>query len=161
LHREWGYILYTNLSVQSTLLEGFTANGSLGYRSAAGYSFDHSYTSHAHGWSTGPTFALTAHVVGIQLTSALGATWSVVPVLSGLSAAEGGFETSLGWFGAKWSVDSDSDELTITIETPDGTNGTVIIPGSGTMTVDGEETDNQGPVMLTGGNHTVIRKMSA
>ena len=31
LHREWGYILYTNLSVKSTLLEGFTANGSLSY----------------------------------------------------------------------------------------------------------------------------------
>ena len=31
LHREWGYMLYTNLSVQSTLLEGFTANGSIGY----------------------------------------------------------------------------------------------------------------------------------
>ena len=30
LRREWGYMLYTNLSVQSTLLEGFTANGSLG-----------------------------------------------------------------------------------------------------------------------------------
>lgn len=31
LRREWGYMLYTNLSVQSTLLEGFTANGSLSY----------------------------------------------------------------------------------------------------------------------------------
>ncbi|THG99300.1 hypothetical protein EW145_g7294 [Phellinidium pouzarii] len=29
LRREWGYMLYTNLSVHSTLLEGFTANGSL------------------------------------------------------------------------------------------------------------------------------------
>lgn len=29
LHREWGYILYTNISVQSTLVEGLTANGSL------------------------------------------------------------------------------------------------------------------------------------
>jgi hypothetical protein len=29
LHREWGYMLYTNLSVESTLLEGFTANGSI------------------------------------------------------------------------------------------------------------------------------------
>lgn len=29
IRREWGYMLYTNLSVQSTLLEGFTANGSL------------------------------------------------------------------------------------------------------------------------------------
>jgi hypothetical protein len=31
LHREWGYMLYTNLSVESTLLEGFTANGSIWY----------------------------------------------------------------------------------------------------------------------------------
>ena len=30
MRREWGYMLYTNLSVQSTLLEGYTANGSLG-----------------------------------------------------------------------------------------------------------------------------------
>ena len=29
LRREWGYMLYTNISVQSTLLEGYTANGSL------------------------------------------------------------------------------------------------------------------------------------
>ena len=27
--REWGYMLYTNPSVEPTLLEGFTANGSL------------------------------------------------------------------------------------------------------------------------------------
>ena len=32
---QWGYMLTTNLSVQSTLLEGYTANGSLGYASAA------------------------------------------------------------------------------------------------------------------------------
>lgn len=31
LRREWGHMLNTNLSVQLTLLEGFTANGSLGY----------------------------------------------------------------------------------------------------------------------------------
>lgn len=31
LRRQWGYMLYTNISVRSTLLEGYTANGSLGY----------------------------------------------------------------------------------------------------------------------------------
>lgn len=30
LRRQWGYMLYTDISVQSTLLEGYTANGSLG-----------------------------------------------------------------------------------------------------------------------------------
>ena len=29
LRRQWGYMLYTPLSVQSTLLEGYTSNGSL------------------------------------------------------------------------------------------------------------------------------------
>lgn len=29
LNRTWGYMVTTNLSVQSTLLEGFTGNGSL------------------------------------------------------------------------------------------------------------------------------------
>lgn len=31
IRRTWGYMLHTNISVQSTLLEGFTANGSLAY----------------------------------------------------------------------------------------------------------------------------------
>ncbi|KAF5385994.1 hypothetical protein D9615_002248 [Tricholomella constricta] len=91
---EWGYMLYTDLSVKSSLLEGFTRNGSLGYRAAAGYDFDHSYTSHSHGWATGPTPALTFFVLGLKLTSPQGATWSIEPVLSGLEAAEGGFETA-------------------------------------------------------------------
>lgn len=30
LRTEWGYMLYTNLSVQSTMLEGYTTNSSLG-----------------------------------------------------------------------------------------------------------------------------------
>ncbi|KAK0472528.1 hypothetical protein IW261DRAFT_1507895 [Armillaria novae-zelandiae] len=34
---------------KSTLLEGFTANGSLGYQSSRGYNRDPSCTSHAHG----------------------------------------------------------------------------------------------------------------
>ncbi|KAJ7653391.1 glycoside hydrolase family 78 protein [Mycena rosella] len=135
LEKEWGYMLYTNLSVQSTLLEGFTANGSLGYRAAAGYDFDHSYTSHAHGWATGPTPALTFYLLGIQLTSVQGATWSIAPVLSGLLAAQGGMETGLGFFGVNWQVNGTT--LTITVDTPAGTQGVVTLPGTGPMTVDG------------------------
>ena len=40
LRREWGYMLYTNLSVESTLLEGFTANGSLSYVSPFSHSLN-------------------------------------------------------------------------------------------------------------------------
>ncbi|KAJ3775643.1 glycoside hydrolase family 78 protein [Lentinula raphanica] len=155
LHREWGYMLYTNLSVQSTMLEGFTANGSLGYRSAAGYDFDHSYTSHAHGWSTGPTFSLVFYVLGLTLTSPQGATWSVAPVLSGLTAAEGGFETGLGWFGVNWTTTEDNTFI-MTIDTPSGTDGVVTLPVVGSVSVDGKDTNASGTQLnLVGGRHII------
>lgn len=156
IRKEWGYMLYTNLSVQSTLLEGFTANGSLGYRSAVGYDHDFSYTSHAHGWSTGPTPALSFHVLGLQITTPLGATWSLKPVLSGLSAAEGGFETGLGWFGVKWSVAKGT--LTVVVTAPDGTSGVVGLPGHGAIKVDGRSVGS-GTVTVTGGKHTLVQRV--
>ncbi|KAJ7457363.1 glycoside hydrolase family 78 protein [Mycena latifolia] len=158
LEKEWGYMLYTNLSVQSTLLEGFTANGSLGYRAAAGYDFDHTYTSHAHGWATGPTPALTFYLLGMQLTSVQGATWSIAPVLSGLPSAQGGMETGLGFFGVKWQVSG--TKLTLTLETPAGTEGVVTLPGTGPMTVDGRvQPTASGSVELKGGSHTITRRI--
>ncbi|KIY48060.1 glycoside hydrolase family 78 protein [Fistulina hepatica ATCC 64428] len=132
LHREWGYMLYTNLSVQSTLLEGYTANGSLMYRSYDGYNYDAAYTSHSHGWSSGPTSALTTYVLGLSVTDLMGRTWVVGPHIagdSGLEAAEGGFETPLGWFGVKWAWEnSDSCDFRVEIDTPEGTAGQFEIP---------------------------------
>ncbi|KAF9456654.1 glycoside hydrolase family 78 protein [Collybia nuda] len=160
MHREWGYMLSTDLSTHSSLLEGFTANGSLGYRSAAGYHFDHSFTSHSHGWATGPTPALTFFVLGLTLTSAQGATWSVAPVLSGLNAAEGGFETGLGWFGVKWSTRQ--GVFTLTIEAPQGTQGSVRMPGTRTIQVDGKARPgaSASPIVeLAGGRHTLVQNL--
>ncbi|KAF7327050.1 Glycoside hydrolase family 78 protein [Mycena kentingensis (nom. inval.)] len=159
LEREWGYMLYTNLSVQSSLLEGFTANGSLGYRSAAGYNFDHSYTSHAHGWATGPTPAMTFHILGIQLTAPKGQSWSITPVLSGLPSAEGGIETELGAFIVKWRANNGSVDLSI--ETPKGTNGTIVLPGKGPVTMDGVvQRGSSGAVEeVSGGKHRLSRQL--
>lgn len=155
LRREWGYMLYTNLSVQSTLLEGFTANGSLGYRSNVGYQHDFSYTSHAHGWSTGPTSALTFFVLGLRLAAPQGQAWTVAPVLSGLGAAQGGFSTGLGWFGVSWT--EERGVVTVTVETPQGTSGVVTMPGTGAVTVDGKRVAGDGEVQLAGGTHTLTR----
>ncbi|KAI0312129.1 Six-hairpin glycosidase [Amylostereum chailletii] len=155
IRREWGYMLTTNLSVQSTLLEGYTTNGSLGYRWFAGYDNDESYTSHSHGWSTGPTSALTFYVLGLTVTSPQGATWAVSPHLSGLPAAQGGFSTGLGWFGVQWSSNETVFELDVDV--PTGTKGVVTLPVSGTTTVDGEAaTVNGGVLVLEGGNHTIV-----
>ncbi|GJE95602.1 glycoside hydrolase family 78 protein [Phanerochaete sordida] len=155
LRREWGYMLYTNLSVQSTLLEGFTANGSIGYRSYRGYNYDASYTSHAHGWSSGPTSALTFYVLGLTVTADAGRTWSLAPHTSGLAGAQGGFETPLGWFGAQWSLTKKTFELTVS--TPSGTTGEVRLPVSGEATVNGRSMSVRSgtAIVLLGGQHRI------
>ncbi|KAL0948872.1 hypothetical protein HGRIS_008991 [Hohenbuehelia grisea] len=159
LKKKWGYMLYTPLSVQSTLVEGYTRNGSLGYRAQAGYNLDHAYTSHAHGWATGPTPALTFFVAGITVTSPQGATWAVAPVLSGLDAAEGGFETPLGRFDVKWVVKN--RRFTLNIRTPKGTSGTVILPGTGAVKVDDKAQASRASasLQLGGGEHVVTQDM--
>ncbi|KAK0241594.1 glycoside hydrolase family 78 protein [Armillaria nabsnona] len=163
LRQEWGYMLYTNISVQSTLLEGFTSNGSLRYVSPRYNVSDPSYTSHAHGWSTGPTSALIFFVLGLTLTGPQGSSWSVAPVLSGLQSAEGGFETYLGWFGVKWNVSSTNDFMLV-IEAPLGTVGIVRLPFSD-FTVDGESvssasmSDGRPSFRLPGGIHTLSQSL--
>lgn len=105
---------------------------------------------------TGPTPALTFHLLGIQLTSAQGATWSIAPVLSGLPSAEGGLSTGLGFFGVKWAVDGDT--LTLTVQVPAGTEGVVTLPGSGPLTVNKSRLQSSSnSVELKGGNHTIAR----
>ncbi|KAI0684564.1 glycoside hydrolase family 78 protein [Cytidiella melzeri] len=157
LRREWGYMLYTNLSVQSTLLEGFTSNGSIDYRSYRGYNYDASYTSHAHGWSSGPTSALTIYVLGLQVTSPQGRTWALQPHTSGLSQAEGGFETPLGWYGIQWEMDEKNTTLTINVDTPHGTTGTLALPSATKVIIDGrvQTTTGGNSVSLAGGKHIV------
>ncbi|RPD76861.1 Six-hairpin glycosidase [Lentinus tigrinus ALCF2SS1-7] len=156
LRREWGYMLYTNVSVQSTLLEGFTANGSLSYRSYRGYNYDPAYTSHAHGWSSGPTSALTYYVLGLTVTSPQGRTWQVAPHLSGLPSAEGGFTTPLGWFGVKWTTQKSM--FSMTIDVPEGTSGVVKLPVAGKVTIDGDvrKVAKGENVQVAGGKHAIV-----
>ncbi|KAH9832466.1 Six-hairpin glycosidase [Rhodofomes roseus] len=160
LHREWGYMLYTPLSVQSTLLEGYTTNGSLYFRSTDGYDYDASYTSHAHGWSTGPTSVLSFYVLGLQITGPQGQTWAVAPHTAGLPYAEGGYETPLGWFGVRWSLDEGWWNATVC--TPEGTSGSVTLPVNGTVSVDGDAAaPDDSALQLSGGNHTVSVQLIA
>lgn len=130
------------------------------YRSYRGYNYDPAYTSHAHGWSSGPTSALTYYVLGLQVTSPQGATWSFAPHTSGLSSAEGGFTTPLGWFGAKWTVLLQVGKLqvfTAKLSVPKGTKGTVKVPVLGVVSVNGksvlalESTDGNAALNLEGG----------
>lgn len=132
------------------------------YRSYRGYNFDAAYTSHAHGWSAGPTSALTFYVLGLTITSPRGKTWAVAPHTgTGLPAAEGGFETPLGWYGVKWSI-LKNGSLSLQIDAPIGTTGMFKIPrGFGrNMTLNGVPKDFEvvaGDEMpLEGGRSSVV-----
>uniref|UniRef100_D8Q5F2 Glycoside hydrolase family 78 protein n=1 Tax=Schizophyllum commune (strain H4-8 / FGSC 9210) TaxID=578458 RepID=D8Q5F2_SCHCM len=153
---QWGWMLTTNVSAQSTLLEGYTSNGSLLYRADAGYANDPSYTSHSHGWSTGPTPALTAYVLGLMVTEPAGQTFRIQPQTAGLPAAEGGFETPLGWFGVSWSNDSANGRFELNVTAPEGTQGVVIPPVAGDVTVDGNEVGQEGEITVQGGMHSIV-----
>ncbi|KAJ3798770.1 glycoside hydrolase family 78 protein [Lentinula aff. detonsa] len=138
LHREWGYILYTNLSVQSTLVEGLTANGSLYYRYYQGYNDDAAYTSHSHGWSSGPTSTLTFYVAGLTITAPQGREWSLAPHVGGpMNSTQAGFGTALGWFGVGWERGIGENALSLNVTTPEGTSGVFTVPKgvSGTVKV--------------------------
>ena len=124
------------------------------YRSYRGYNYDAAYTSHAHGWSSGPTSALTFYVLGLTVTSPQGQTWSFDPHMSGLEAAEGGFETPLGWFGAKWSLTAKGKTFTAELDVPVGTTGEVRVPIKGAVSVDGRRVKGNA-LHLKGGKHIV------
>ncbi|GLB44370.1 putative bacterial alpha-L-rhamnosidase 6 hairpin glycosidase domain [Lyophyllum shimeji] len=138
-------------------------NGSLSYRSYRGYNYDPAYTSHAHGWSSGPTPALTFYVLGLTVISPQGKTWSLAPHINGgLPGAEGGFETSLGWFGVAWTQPNGvQGPLIVKVTTPNTTSGFFKVPRGvgGKLTVDGVskgsvKTGDQ--ISLQGGTHNLV-----
>ncbi|KAI0973397.1 Six-hairpin glycosidase-like protein [Xylaria arbuscula] len=169
IRRSWGWYLNHPNGTESTVIEGYLANGSFAYRFDRGYS-DPSYTSHAHGWSSGPTSALTNHVAGLTVTGPAGQTWSFAPQFGDLESAEGGFTTLLGKFQASWAVEGAGGSYSVNITTPVGTEGSVLLPSVGdarkaSITIDGDvgvydvETVRNlvgYAVSIQGGTHSVL-----
>ena len=129
IRRTWGWYLNHPNGTQSTVIEGYLTNGSFGYRNYRGYYYDTSYVSHSHGWSSGPTSALTEFVLGLRIVERIGSRWTLKPQFGDLTSVEGGFVTSLGKFQAGWNRSSDGYELSWSV--PEGTRGTVVLPGLG------------------------------
>ena len=154
--RLYGYLLDSPLMTGSTLAEGITANGSLYYRATAGYNYDASYTSLSHGWSTAPVQAMINEMLGLQITSFAGKTWTLSPQLAGLTHLQGGFKTTLGSFDAKLHVMEGGKRLEIQLYTPANTTGAVTIPsGWEAIEINGEVCD--GNVHdIGGGNSTIV-----
>ncbi|KAJ5748250.1 uncharacterized protein N7511_009946 [Penicillium nucicola] len=165
IRRSWGWYINNPNGTESTVIEGYLRNGTFGYRMDRGYGFDPSYVSHAHGWSSGPTSALTEFVVGLRVTSPLGATWKIEPQFGDLQFAEAGFVTDLGKFTASWKIGSHGYELNF--EVPKGTVGSLVLPfvtasKKPSVTIDGDRlfrglsySDRTVTVEVTGGSHKV------
>lgn len=126
IRRAWGWYLNNPYGTQSTCIEGYLADGTWGYRDTTGYDNDFSYTSHAHGWSTGPTDALTSYIVGLTITAPSGTSWSLAPQFGDLTSAEAGFTTPLGKFSAKWTKQGNG--YSIVYAMPPGTTGAIRLP---------------------------------
>ena len=129
IRRCWGWYLKNENGTQSTVVEGYLTNGSFGYRNYDGYEWDSSYTSHAHGWSAGPTSALTNFVLGLSVTDREGSSWRLAPQFGDLKSVEGGFTTGLGKFQADWHVQNDGGEYVVNWAMPKGTTGSIELPG--------------------------------
>lgn len=76
-----------------------------------------------------------------------------------MTEVEGGFETSLGWFGVMWKMTG--DQMTITLDVPSSTTrGTVVLPSQfrSRIVVNGMDKGRSadGQVELDGGKHTVV-----
>lgn len=148
------------------MIEGYLQNGTFGYRIDRGYGYDPSYVSHAHGWSSGPSSALTEYVVGLSVVSPLGLTWKIAPQFGDLEFAEAGFVTSLGKFQASWILNSSGYVLTFSV--PKGTDGNVTLPyvtasKKPSITIDDDQlikgvayVDSTATVEVTGGSHKVV-----
>lgn len=139
IRSSWGWYLHHPNGTQSTMIEGYLVNGTWGYRWNAGYENDFSYTSHAHGWATGPVTALTEHVLGLSVTGRAGSTWRLAPQLGDLTHVEGGFTTKLGKFSASWTKEPDGT-VTLEYDVPKGTTGTVQI-SSGSANIENVTND--------------------
>ncbi|RKU49127.1 hypothetical protein DL546_007740 [Coniochaeta pulveracea] len=128
IRRSWGWYLHHPNGTGSTVIEGYRTDGTWGYRSERGYGNDPSYVSHAHGWSSGPTGALTEDVLGLRVVERVGKRWEMGPGFGDMSWCRGGFVTGLGRFEAGWERKEDGERYEVWVKTPAGTEGVMVLP---------------------------------
>ncbi len=122
LETEWGQMLSGD--AQSTVWEYMNADGSVS-----------SGTSMAHGWSTGPTSALSEYVLGIAPTTPGYRSWLIEPHPGTLAWTEGQAPTPYGPLVVKWGQETSSQKFVMQVQAPHGTCGTIAIPTVGHQTV--------------------------
>jgi hypothetical protein len=154
---QWGFMLNDPRMTNSTFVEGYAFDGSLHY---APYNND-PRVSHAHGWSTGPTSALSFYVAGLHLESSGGKIWRIEPQVGDLTSVEAGFQTTLGTFSSSITTTGVNGSISsLNFTTPSGTSGSIILPGiEGTLkSANGTSVQlaDGAATQLAGGNWTLV-----
>ncbi len=129
---EWGYMLNAPYGT-STFWEGYKTDGSSDY--------SENYVSSSHGWSTGPTSALTFYVLGIQPDPAGGPGYSLIPHPGTLRHVEGQLQTPAGTIAQSYDADPNAGTFSARYSAPPGAVGTVAVPTYGrtvTLRLDGK-----------------------
>ncbi|HEX4221199.1 MAG TPA: alpha-L-rhamnosidase C-terminal domain-containing protein [Pseudonocardiaceae bacterium] len=154
LNREWGQM--TTVDPTGVLWEVMGTDGTLHTPGINGQG--NGATSLAHGWSTGPTSALSQYVLGIAPTSPGYATWQVAPQPGNLTWAQGQAPTPHGPLTVKWGRRQHIFSLQVTA--PRGTTGTITVPvtASSVITVNGRpahgtRSGNTESIPVTGGGN--------
>lgn len=129
---EWGYMLTAPQGTASTFWEGYRTDGSSDYGG--------SYESHAHGWATGPTSALTFYTAGIRPDPAGGSGYTIAPEPGNLRTVKARLTTPNGPITVNWSRDPSHGTFSLHYQAPQGTVDTVSVPvnGAETVAVDGQ-----------------------
>ncbi|KAJ3566319.1 hypothetical protein NPX13_g7177 [Xylaria arbuscula] len=148
IRTSWGWYLHNENGTQSSMIEGYLTDGTFGYRHDAGYEEVYSYTSHAHGWSTGPVTALTEHALGLSVTGLGGREIRFAPQLGDLKDVQGGFVTQFGKYRARLRLNETSGCILAELEVPQEViTEVVLLPGkcktgsSSSVTYNGREVD--------------------
>ncbi|MGW2841348.1 alpha-L-rhamnosidase-related protein [Streptomyces sp. NPDC001493] len=156
LHDVWGHMIAPGPDQTGTMWENISgSDGTPGLRAGASLS---------HGWSTAPTSALSAYVLGARPDTAGYATWTVRPTPGDLTWARGTVPTPHGDIDVSWTVEKakeGGDRFSLTVDVPKGTSGTIAVPVSGrdrTVTVNGKVVWRHGTFTaaagVTGGDFT-------
>jgi hypothetical protein len=85
-------------------------------------------TSLAHGWSSGPTAALSAYVLGMRPVGPGWKTWLVAPQLGDLQFAQGSVGIPGGRLQVRWQVNPAAPSFELTVKAPRRKSGTVAVP---------------------------------
>jgi Bacterial alpha-L-rhamnosidase 6 hairpin glycosidase domain len=119
---EWGYMLNAPYGT-STFWEGYKTDGSSDYSD--------NYVSSAHGWSSGPTSALSFYVLGIQPDPDGGPQYDLIPHPGELRHVEGSLQTPAGTISQSYDADPGAGTFSARYTAPAGAVRTVALPTYG------------------------------